>query len=264
MGLSARMPPRLLLPATLLLLAVAGGAQAASGNARKEREGTPAAEVQINLCGEPADIVGRLRLAPDGRPREVWYFDTPSLTLFDHGAVVRLRVDLATGEGGGELTLKAANQDCARIDPALVPPREGKCEYDVHGDSVKGAVSLSQRLGRGTVLALLAGQVSLADVLSPAQARLLTDGMGVRSVPRDVVRLGPANLASYRAPGKRYTVDVWQLPRDKRYVEISQKTGRGEAADVQRQLEKRLRNAGVTACADQSSQAESKLRWLAP
>jgi hypothetical protein len=258
----AHMPRHLLLPVTILLLAGGGSAQAAPGNAPKAREGTSAAEVQINLCGNAADIVGRLGLAPDGRPREVWYFDTPSLTLFGNGAVMRLRVDKATGEGGGELTLKAADQDCARIDPALIPPREGKCEYDVHGESVRGAVSLSRRIDRATVLALLAGQVPLADVLSPAQARLLADGLRVRPVPQGVVRLGPANLASYRAPGKRYTVDVWQLPRDKHYVEISQKTGRGDAAGVQRKLEKRLRQAGVAACADQSSQAESKLRWL--
>ena len=45
--------------------------------------------------------------------------------------------------GRSVLTLKVADQDSARLDPKLVSPGEGRCEYDVYGASAAGAVSLN-------------------------------------------------------------------------------------------------------------------------
>jgi len=115
----------------------------AAGAATPER-GLPAAraEVQIELCSPLPDIERSLKLRPDGDPFEVWLFDDAALTLFERGVRIRLR----TKGKHAELTVKVANQDCARIDPKMVPPKIGKCEFDVHGASMAGAVSLSRNL----------------------------------------------------------------------------------------------------------------------
>jgi hypothetical protein len=74
-------------------------------------------------------------------------------------------------DGGAEFTLKVANQDCARLERGVVPSGEGKCEYDVHGTSMAGAVSLTRRLGAKSTNDLVAGRAAPAQVLSPPQIR---------------------------------------------------------------------------------------------
>ena len=91
-------------------------------------------------------------------------FDDAALSLFHRGCRFRLRV----AADSSELTVKIADQDCAHLPPGLVPPREGKCEYDVHVATVTDALSLNHRVGAGTTRDLLAGRLSLADALSEA------------------------------------------------------------------------------------------------
>jgi hypothetical protein len=217
------------------------------------------AEIQINLCATPAEIIRALALQPESAgPREVWYFETPDLAHHRGGAVFRLRL----GERERELTLKVADQDCARIDSALLPPAEGKCEYDLHGTHFKGAVSLSRELDEPTARELLDGRMPLADALSPAQIRYLREGVSVWPLTSDIRRLGPVRIEAYRPADRSFVVELWQLPGGDRYAEISQKTTAEEALRRRPALEATLARAGVAACADQSSQAAGKLRTL--
>ena len=84
----------------------------------------PRAEIQVNLCGDPARIIERLQLKAHASVRAVWYFDTPDLALRARGIVFRLR----DNREGADLTLKAAGQECATVPSALLPRAEGKCE----------------------------------------------------------------------------------------------------------------------------------------
>ncbi len=245
-------------PALSLLLAAHFGA--AAGADAPLASGAAGAEVQINLCAEPAEIVRALALhAESGTPREAWYFDTPDLALFRRGLVFRLRL---TGRGA-ELTLKAADQDCKQVPPALLPGREGKCEYDLHGSDFKGAVSLSRRLDEATSRALLGDRVPLEKTLSARQERYLREGVSVWPMPPGLQRLGPVRIQAYRSKTEKPVVEVWELPSGTRFVEISEKARVDDALRRRSELEKRLANAGVKVCADQSSQAGAKLRELA-
>ena len=110
------------------------------------------AEVQINLCAPAHEVAQRLALVQADAARiEAWYFDTRALTLADTGLVLRLR----SLPRAAELTLKVRGVDCASLDSALLPEGEGKCEYDLHGDRLDGAVSVNRSEGfRGRRLAL--------------------------------------------------------------------------------------------------------------
>jgi hypothetical protein len=215
-----------------------------------------AAEVQINLCSEPAEIARALKLSRSGAPREAWYFDNAALDNFARGALFRLR----TSEGEPELTLKAAGQDCAKVPPALLPGGSAKCEYDVHGASIVGAVSVTRVLDKVQAGGLLDGSIALADVLSEAQVRYLREGLSAWPLAPGLKRLGPARIEAWRAPGAKFSVEVWRLPSGKRYIELSQKTTAGKAQHLQSQLLGTLAASGVRACADQHSMAAEKLR----
>lgn len=241
------MPSRFL---AMAALALAGAAQAAAPGAT--------AEVQINLCGEPQALVRALGVAPAGPPVEAWYFETPGLDLFRARLVVRLRMKSARAE----LTLKAADQDCAQVAP-LLAGTDGKCEYDLHGADIKGAVSLNRSLDPAAARALLDAPSTLAAALSPAQVRFLRESASAWPLPAGIERYGPARIQAYRAKGKRYVVELWTLPGGERYAEISQKAPYTRALDVRAAIERDLARTGVAPCADQSSQAGAKLRAFA-
>jgi hypothetical protein len=167
---------------------------------------------------------------------------------------------LRTGAGAPELTLKAANQDCAKVPAALLPKGAAKCEYDVHGTSVVGAVSVTRLLDDTQARGLLDGSLPLADALGEPQLRYLREGLSAWPLPSALQRLGPARIEGWRAARKRWVVEVWRLPSGKRYIELSQKTRDSEAGQLQAKLLDMLAARGVRTCADQQSMAGEKLK----
>ena len=105
----------------LFAAAVAKAATDAAGPPRVAKGAR--AEVQIALCAPPDRIVRALDLRPSGAPLEVWQFDDSALTLFARGLRLRLRV---AEDGGSELTLKVADQDCAKLDPSVRAAQRGQ------------------------------------------------------------------------------------------------------------------------------------------
>ena len=216
------------------------------------------AEVQIELCTPFADIERSLKLRADGDPFEVWLFDDAALTLFERGVRLRLRAKAK----GGELTVKIANQDCARIDAKLVPAKEGKCEIDVHGSRMAGTVSLSRHLSHKERTDVVAGRVAPRDLLSAAQVAYLRDVAKIWPLPPQLRPLGPKQSRAYVTPDKTYEVDVSRLPTGEVYVEMSHRVPAADAQRAKEALDAMLARAGVTACADQSAQAVNKLKRM--
>ena len=196
---------------------------------------------------------------PRAAPIKVWLFDDAALTLFERGLRLRLRV---AADNRSELTLKVANQDCARLDPKFVPQREGKCEYDAYGTSMAGAVSLTRSLDATRTNDLLAARVAPAQALSTSQITYLRDVVGLWPLPSGIRGLGPMQVRTYRTMGEPYDIDITQLPGGERYAEISRKVPLADAARTREAMETYLSRAGVEICADQSSQAANKLRSL--
>jgi hypothetical protein len=217
------------------------------------------AEVQINLCSEPRQIITALQLVrKEARPREVWFFDTVSLDLFRRGVLFRLR---SSGRKH-ELTLKVANQECARVNPELLPIGLAKCEYDVHGAHSVGAVSISRTLDESQVHGLLEGRVALADLLSPAQALYLREGAEIWPLPHGLKPLGPARVETYRRKGKPFDVELWQFPSGRSDLKISQKSRLEDARRIQSELEEMLDRKQVKLCPDQGALAAERLKDL--
>ena len=215
-------------------------------------------EIQIGLCGDPAAIAGALDLRSRGAPLEVWLFDDAELAMLQRGLRFRLRVT----DDRSELTMKVANQDCTALAPGVVPKKEGKCEYDMHGDAVTGAVSLSRALDATQTRAIREARLALVDALSSSQVKYLRDVVGVWPLPGDVHRLGPIQVQRYRGADLPYDVDVSTLPDGSRFVEISRKVAAAKVAHARERLNADLAQAGVAACDDQSAQAQTKLRAL--
>lgn len=215
------------------------------------------AEVQINLCSEPQRIIEALHLERKGaKPQEVWYVDTPGLDLFRQGVMFRLRIK----DRKSELTLKVAKQDCAKVNSDLLPADQAKCEYDVRGAHVVGAVSLTRILDDGQDHSLIEGRLALADLLSQAQIRYLQEVVALWPLIPELKCLGPAQVETYYMKGQSFVVELWQLPSGRHYEEISQKSSLKDAPLVNSALEGILRRNQVQLCPDQGSQTGSRLK----
>ena len=217
------------------------------------------AEIQIGVCAPADQIVQALDLHPRGTPIEVWQFDDAALILFGRGLRLRLRM---AADGRSEFTLKVADQDCARVDPKLIPPGEGKCEYDVYGASTAGAVSLTRSLDPKSTNDLLADRIAPAQALSVSQIRYLREMVGIWPLSPGIRALGPMQVRTYRTKGKLYDIDISQLPGGEQFAEISRKVPLTDATRTKGVMEADLSRTGVEMCADQSSQAGKKLRSL--
>jgi len=244
--------------AAVVLLALPAVPRQAAAGAAGPRAAVAQAEVQVSLCAPPDEIVRALGLRKNGEPLQVWLFDDDTLSLIGRGLRFRLRM---TGQRT-ELTLKVADQDCAQVRAEHLPRGEGKCEYDLHGDKLAGAVSLTSTLDATRARALLEGRTALGTVLSAAQTRYLRDLVGAWPLPGDLRALGPIEVSRYRTADKRYDVDVSRLPGGERYAEIGRKVPRAEVGREHGALLADLARAGVAPCADQSAQAVNKLRAL--
>jgi hypothetical protein len=256
--IAPRLAARLAQLAAAVLFVVAAPLPPAGAAGSPPRESPPQVEVQVTLCAAPDEIVRALDLRKNGAALQVWLFDDDALSLFARGLRFRMRM---SGEHA-ELTLKVANQDCAQLTAEQVPRGEGKCEYDLHGSTVAGAVSLATEVDAKRALLLREGRAPVGQSLSAAQVRYLRDVVRVWPLPEGVRALGPIEVLRYRTADKRYDVDVSRLPGGERYAEIARKVAR---ADVEREhdaLRALLARAGVAACADQSAQAVDKLRAL--
>jgi hypothetical protein len=242
--------------AVLLVLLCANLATAANAGETARIGG---AEVQVNLCSEPRQIIAALHLERKGsKSQEVWYVDTPGLDLFRQGVIFRLRIK----ERKSELTLKVANQDCARVNPGLLPADLSKCEYDVRGAQSVGAVSVTRILDDGQVRGLIKGRLALDDLLSQAQVNYLREGTAVWPLVPGLKCLGPARVETYHRKGQHFIVELWQLPSGRHYEEISQKSSLKDAPRVNAALEGLLSRNQIQLCPDQGSQTGSRLREL--
>jgi len=244
----------------VVVIFATAGARATDAAAQAPPGATRArAEVQIGLCAPADHIVQALGLRARGSPIEVWQFDDATLTLFARGVRLRLRV---ASDGRSVFTLKVAAQDCARLDRDRVPAGEGKCEYDVYATSTTGAMSLNVDLGEKQTSDLVAGRMTPAQALSPAQAGYLRDIVAIWPLPPGLRALGPIEVRTYRDKSRKYDIDISQLRGGEKYAEISRKVPLADADREMKIMEGNLSRAGVDLCSDQSSQASNKLRAL--
>lgn len=147
--------------------------------------------------------------------------------------------------GHSQFTLKVADQDCARVDPRLVPQGQGKCEYDVYGASTAGAVSLTRILDDKNTSDLISGRLAPEQALSPSQVTYLREVSGVWPLPKDIRPLGPMQVRTYRAKGQSYDIDISQLPDGVQYAEISRKVPVRDATRAMAVLKAHLSGAGI-------------------
>ena len=178
-------------------------------------------ELKFTVAEESYDAVRALLGVGVERVRNVYYLDTPSLTLRRHGVLARVR----GGQRPNDSVVKLRPIDPDRVPAAMRRCADFTVEVDVTPDSFICSGALKRRLGRNSVERAVAGRGRLRSLFSDEQIALLDSRLAGRVTVDDLDALGPVEVHRTRPrdgdPGDGLELQEWLYPDDSRLLEVS-------------------------------------------
>ena len=227
--------------------------------------GIGAIEIKITARAADEDAVRAALETADieAERRDIWFYDTPELALFDRGLVLRAR--LVHG-GADDSTVKLRPVDPATIAQHWRDTAGFEIELDAVGVDAICSAKLSVDQDRGEIAAVAAGTRPIRSLFSKSQERLVeehwSDGVDWDSL----TTFGPVAVRKWQFTPKDFdhevTVEEWVLPDDSDLVEISFKTSPDDAALASEAFVQGLRRRGFDTEGDQQTKTRSALRYF--
>ena len=227
--------------------------------------GADSAELKLTVPeGQTNATVRALGIDPlDARLRQVFFFDTPALTLSDAGVVVRAR-----------RIQDSAADTVVKLRP-VVPdeiPSELRTDpnFGVEVDAIPGGFVCSASLAGTTTNAevwdVLDGRRPIRKLFSKAQRRYFEDhapkGVGLD----DIKLLGPVNALKLKFKPKelprKLAVELWFYPNGSRILELSTKCAPAETFQVADETREYLSARGIDLTAEQQTKTKSALQYF--
>jgi hypothetical protein len=212
-----------------------------------------------------ASTVAALGMDPlDAQIRQVFFFDTPDLTLDKAGVVVRARRIQGKGDDSvvklrpvvpGELPSELRESPSFRVEVDALPG----------GFVCSGA--LKRPLRPTAVRSTLAGERPLRKLFSKEQrafyAAHAPEGVGLD----DLAVLGPIFVLKLRLDpeelGRRLVAEMWLYPDGSRVLELSTRCATNEAFQVAAEGRAFLTKTGVDLSGEQQTKTRKALRYFA-
>jgi hypothetical protein len=199
----------------------------------------------------------------EARLRQVFFFDTPELTLDDAGVVVRARrIQDASADTAVKLRPVAPDQigSDLRRDPA----------FTIEVDAMPGGYVCSGSLkGRSTneeVLQVATGTRSIRKLFSKTQRTFFATHAPGGLELEDLSVLGPITVLKLKyVPTdikRKMTVELWFYPDGSRILELSTKCLPAEAFDVAVASRNFLEDRGVDLRGDQQTKTKTALTYF--
>ncbi|MEP7270209.1 MAG: hypothetical protein ABI882_01835, partial [Acidobacteriota bacterium] len=211
-------------------------------------QGIEAVEIKVTMRpDQELQALRALKLDEDSAEiRIIFFYDTPKLTLFKAGIVLRAR--LVKGD---------ADDTTVKIRP-VIPQAVGegwkrvagfKVEADRTGERVVCSASLTQMRKRSEIDAAAEGRRSIEKLFSKDQMRLVAESS---AKPIDFAALqvmGPIRVLCWTTVHKGFkhklTSEEWRLPDGEDLLEVSIKVKPADAAKAQEEFENHLRGLGL-------------------
>ena len=223
--------------------------------------------VELKLTVEPAgqtSAVAALGMDPlDAQIRQVYFFDTPDLTLYEQGVVARAR---RAQKKGDDSVVKLRP-----VDPSDLPAElRANREFGVEVDAMPGGFvcSGSMKGVPGTdVRATVLEQRPLRKLFTKAQrafyAEHAPEGLGLD----DLAILGPIFVLKLKFAPKGYdrkmVAEMWLYPDNSRILELSTKCSPSEAFQVAAETRAFLSTRGVDLEGEQETKTKRALEFFA-
>jgi hypothetical protein len=227
-------------------------------------EGADSVELKLTVPAEThRPAIRALGLDPlDSQVRQVFFFDTPELTLFEHGVVVRAR--RVQGKG---------DDSVVKLRPVVPAELSRKLRqtpgFGVEVDAMPGGFTCSASL-KGVppvdVRQTLEARKPLRKLFTKAQRRLYEQRAPEGLALDDLIVLGPVFVLKLRfVPAelaRKVVAELWLYPDDSRVLELSTKCAPSEAFDVAAQTRAYLAAQGVDLAGEQETKTRRALELL--
>ena len=200
----------------------------------------------------------------DAQIRQVFFFDTPGLTLYARGVVVRAR----RIQGKGDDTV-------VKLRP-VVPnelPQELRAlpSFNVEVDAMPGGFvcsgSMKGALDKPRVRETVSGDRPLRKLFSKEQRAFYAEHAPEGVALDDLSTLGPIFVlkVKYAPPelGRKVVAELWLYPDDSRLLELSTKCAPNEAFQVAAETRAFLTERGVDMTGEQETKTRKALEFFA-
>jgi hypothetical protein len=199
----------------------------------------------------------------DAKIRQVYFFDTPDLTLNRAGVVVRAR---RIQDAAADTTVKLRPvvpdelSKSLRKDPAFTVEVDAMPGGYVCSGSLKG-VSTNEE-----ILAVAAGDLQTRKVFGRGQRDLFSERAPDGLTFDDLATLGPINVLKLKmtpkAFGRKIAVELWNYPDGSRILELSTKCPPSEGFEVAAEVRARLAANELDPSGAQQTKTQAALRYF--
>ncbi len=224
-----------------------------------------AIEIKITANAKDEDAV-RAALGSEGveaERREIYFFDTQALGLFEAGVVLRARL---VRDGADDSTVKLRPVAPERLSDRWKETEGFEVELDAVGDEAICSAKLTVEQDRGEIADTAAGRRPIRKLFSDDQESLIEE-FGPADVGWDDLSvLGPVDARKWKVEpaGLPYelTVEEWVLPDRSDLVELSVKTEPEDAAKAKAALTEFLRGKDLDPEGDQQTKTRTALSFF--
>ncbi len=166
----------------------------------------------------------------DATRREIYFFDTPELTLYKAGVVIRAR---AKEDEDHDSVIKIRPVDPDKVDEKWQEEDGFKIEADAVGDKVVMSASFKDKKKKNAIEKVANGKDPISELFSKKQKAFLAEFYDGPLGLDDLTILGPVKTlrADIDRSGLAYelTAEYWTLPDDSHLLEVSIKCPPEEA-----------------------------------
>jgi hypothetical protein len=197
----------------------------------------------------------------DAQIREIYFFDTPDLTLDRMGVVVRARRVQAVGD---DTVVKLRPVVPSELPTKLRELRDFGVEVDAMPGGFVCSASYKGKLTEPRVRAASRGELPVGKLFSKGQRAFFADhapGMDLDGLSV----LGPITVFKLKwrpkELGRKLVAELWNYPDGSRIVELSTKCPPAEAFQVAAETRAYLHDRGLDTSGDQQTKTRTALEY---
>jgi hypothetical protein len=224
--------------------------------------------VELKLTVPEADqrsAVQALGMDPlDAQIRQVFFFDTPELALYEAGVVARAR---RVQRKGDDSVIKLRPVVPSELPPDIRQSPNMGVEVDAMPGGFVCSASLKRRLPNPRVREAALGERRIAKLFSKEQRAFFAANAPAGLELDDLEILGPIFVLKlkYQPPAGagRMVAEMWLYPDNTRILELSMKCAPGEALDTAARARGFLTEQGVNVTGEQQTKTRTALNFFA-
>jgi hypothetical protein len=237
-----------------------------SGSRARAIAGIDAVEIKVTIRPDQELRAGRaMELNEDTADvRIIYFYDTPTLDLFDAGIALRAR--LVKGDDD-DSTVKFRPIDAANISHEWKRLKGFKLEADCVGTRVVCSASLTVIQKRDEIDEVAKSRRPIVKLFSNEQERFLSEFYGRPVDFEKLCVMGPIRVLRWKLEHKNFpqelTLEEWRLPNGDDLVEASIKTSPDKAIQASKDFHKHLKSLGLDPNGAQETKTRTALSYFA-